>query len=541
MGAFVRATRKKLLHVAARIGSPQDAEDTVQAAYHALLRRGEPPPDAPFAWLLTSVVRIAYRRKAVARRFVTLAERLARPVSRTDPAACAGRAEERHLIRREVARLPMRFRDAVVLHYLEGLSVAEVAKLVDVPTATVKTRLHRGRALLRGRLAPLLACTLLAAPWVLADAARAVVRNAPTILGGTMKAKTTSVVLGVALATGALGVGVGVHWREDNLTADRGHARDNGRARTIAMELAEERERSEQLARRLQEARTRLAAVSGANAAVEAKGTDSRGRSTPRAQDPDGVSVPKQAARIAAKMQLSPEALRAAIRARDGCKALWGRGQHSQAEIRTEYRNVLDELARHGEQGYLAVLALLRAGEQGIWFERLLTDAYRPAWERHLLDAAADKSMSVRARSSILVGLGAADTPEVRRFLNEYIAETDDAGLFMSTARALGRLGDDTSARVVEGRLGLFGYEGVEGYLLGALGEMGGPESTAVLVRYLENPRSNAKFLSTAAHALARTDPALAAEHARRILEGPRASQLSKDGKTWLVRISGGD
>ena len=149
MEALVRATRRKLVGVAARIGAPQDAEDSVQAAYHALLRRGDDPPDAPFPWLVTTVVRIAYRRKAVARRDAALAERLGRSGADGGPPTAASRAEERHLVRREVARLPARFRDAVVLHHLEGLSVAETGRLLDVPVATVKTRLFRGRGGLR--------------------------------------------------------------------------------------------------------------------------------------------------------------------------------------------------------------------------------------------------------------------------------------------------------------------------------------------------------------------------------------------------------
>lgn len=40
-------------------------------------------------------------------------------------------------------------REAIVLHYLEGLSVAQVAEICQVAVGTVKSRLHRARRILR--------------------------------------------------------------------------------------------------------------------------------------------------------------------------------------------------------------------------------------------------------------------------------------------------------------------------------------------------------------------------------------------------------
>jgi len=48
--------------------------------------------------------------------------------------------------------LPGPYRVAFVLREVEGLSTEEAAPCLDVPAATVKTRLHRARGLLRGRL-----------------------------------------------------------------------------------------------------------------------------------------------------------------------------------------------------------------------------------------------------------------------------------------------------------------------------------------------------------------------------------------------------
>ncbi len=49
-------------------------------------------------------------------------------------------------------RLHLTDREAVVLHYLEGLPLADVAEICGVPTGTIKSRLHRARVSLRKTL-----------------------------------------------------------------------------------------------------------------------------------------------------------------------------------------------------------------------------------------------------------------------------------------------------------------------------------------------------------------------------------------------------
>lgn len=48
-------------------------------------------------------------------------------------------------VRDALAELPERQRLAITLHYVEGLSVAEVAATLGVSEGTIKTQLHRGR------------------------------------------------------------------------------------------------------------------------------------------------------------------------------------------------------------------------------------------------------------------------------------------------------------------------------------------------------------------------------------------------------------
>lgn len=57
-------------------------------------------------------------------------------------------------VEQALQRLPDEFRTAVVLCDVAGLSYAEIAEALDVPVGTVRSRIHRGRGLLRGVLQP---------------------------------------------------------------------------------------------------------------------------------------------------------------------------------------------------------------------------------------------------------------------------------------------------------------------------------------------------------------------------------------------------
>jgi RNA polymerase sigma-70 factor (ECF subfamily) len=56
-------------------------------------------------------------------------------------------------IKRALQEIPEEFRIAVYLADVEGFSYKEIANIVEVPAGTVMSRLHRGRKLLREKLA----------------------------------------------------------------------------------------------------------------------------------------------------------------------------------------------------------------------------------------------------------------------------------------------------------------------------------------------------------------------------------------------------
>jgi RNA polymerase sigma-70 factor, ECF subfamily len=74
------------------------------------------------------------------------------PVDLLTPAFWAERRERVEQVRDAVLSLPAEFREAVVLCELEELSYEEAAERSGCPIGTIRSRLHRGRALLMARL-----------------------------------------------------------------------------------------------------------------------------------------------------------------------------------------------------------------------------------------------------------------------------------------------------------------------------------------------------------------------------------------------------
>jgi RNA polymerase sigma-70 factor (ECF subfamily) len=68
------------------------------------------------------------------------------------PAIWAERRERMRQVRAAVMDLPAEFREAVVLCELEEMSYEEAAQMAGCPIGTIRSRLHRGRALLMAKL-----------------------------------------------------------------------------------------------------------------------------------------------------------------------------------------------------------------------------------------------------------------------------------------------------------------------------------------------------------------------------------------------------
>ena len=145
-----------------------EAEEAVQSGYAAAFAgiSAFEGRSALTTWLTRIVVNEALaRRRAEQRRRRHLEqegvavmdayrEMLMRGSASDAPDAAIAREQIRKLLEQAVGELPELFRTVFVLREIEGLSSEQTAEVLDLPVATVKTRLHRGRRRLQQMLEP---------------------------------------------------------------------------------------------------------------------------------------------------------------------------------------------------------------------------------------------------------------------------------------------------------------------------------------------------------------------------------------------------
>lgn len=137
---FYTAThRVATAQVYAMIGNWHEAQEAVQEAYARALARWSHVSryDEPLAWVRTVAYRVSVSRWRKARRLVLGSER---------DTEVPGPLETHVTLVAALQRLPPTQREALVLHYLADLPVAQIAAQLGVPEGTVKARLSRGRA-----------------------------------------------------------------------------------------------------------------------------------------------------------------------------------------------------------------------------------------------------------------------------------------------------------------------------------------------------------------------------------------------------------
>jgi RNA polymerase sigma-70 factor (ECF subfamily) len=87
------------------------------------------------------------------RRFVALDTAASeKPSGADDPCAVASRSQQLARMRRIIRALPSRYREAVILCDVHGLSYAETARALRTPVGTVRSRLNRGRQIIAARM-----------------------------------------------------------------------------------------------------------------------------------------------------------------------------------------------------------------------------------------------------------------------------------------------------------------------------------------------------------------------------------------------------
>lgn len=154
------------------IGDLDEAESIAQEAMtRALTGIAGYDPQTPFlAWIRGIVLNLARQHQRRLRRHAVV----------TDPSLLASAPGEQGrrqgvlsaILRDELAsrlwlavgQLPESYREAVVLHYVEGMDYSQISQITGVSAGALRVRALRGRNLLRGQLGPVVDTWLNATP-----------------------------------------------------------------------------------------------------------------------------------------------------------------------------------------------------------------------------------------------------------------------------------------------------------------------------------------------------------------------------------------
>ena len=145
-------------------GSQAVAEDVTQEVFMVLMREGDTydPARGSLAAFLIGVARNYVLRRLRRERFyvsidadsASEAANNHRSLTTGGPLDQLSTTETIESVRRAVLALPEKYREVVVLCDLEEMSYVEAAEILSCAVGTVRSRLHRGRALLIEKLRP---------------------------------------------------------------------------------------------------------------------------------------------------------------------------------------------------------------------------------------------------------------------------------------------------------------------------------------------------------------------------------------------------
>ncbi|MDO4565265.1 MAG: RNA polymerase sigma factor [Clostridia bacterium] len=130
-----------------RTRNQADAEDVLQDVFFRCVRKQPSFTDREHqkAWLIKVTINCSKNTIGSAFRRHTVSDE-----------ALLNRADETPLsdsgVYDEVMKLPERYRTAIHLHYYEGYSVSEIARMMNANESTVKSWLFRARGLLKEQL-----------------------------------------------------------------------------------------------------------------------------------------------------------------------------------------------------------------------------------------------------------------------------------------------------------------------------------------------------------------------------------------------------
>lgn len=147
---LLTVTRPDLERYARRSCESDDVEEAIQDALWILYRKlGGLRSVAAFSGWLFQVVRRACLALARRRRHASIDD--APEAMLVDTSAT--NAELRVILSHIISGLPASYREVLLLKDVQGLTAEEIAELLQISLEAAKSRLHRGRAMVRAALA----------------------------------------------------------------------------------------------------------------------------------------------------------------------------------------------------------------------------------------------------------------------------------------------------------------------------------------------------------------------------------------------------
>ena len=147
-GRMVLRTAQRLL---LNDADAQDAAQEVFLRLHRSLHKFQEGRDL-IPWLYRITVNICHDQRKRRKPMSTFEEAPELAAREADPEQQLNAQQRKMLLRAALAGLSERERDAIVLRDLEGLSTAEVARILGTTETTVRSQISMGRVKLRRRL-----------------------------------------------------------------------------------------------------------------------------------------------------------------------------------------------------------------------------------------------------------------------------------------------------------------------------------------------------------------------------------------------------
>ncbi len=128
------------------LSSESDCEDAVQEAILTSYEKLSTLKEEKYfkTWLTRILINICFRTAKKRQNIISFEEYM--------PDRISENIENLSDVKEAIMSLPIKIRTVIVLYYVEGYSVEEIGYMMKIPIGTVKSRLHKGRKLLKEQL-----------------------------------------------------------------------------------------------------------------------------------------------------------------------------------------------------------------------------------------------------------------------------------------------------------------------------------------------------------------------------------------------------